>query len=88
MRSSQFASFLSGKKPLLVCTDITSRGLDTTAVGDILIVYSVYFRFNHGCKMLLFTKMNFLPDHVVIFDFPLNAIDYLHRAGRTGYFQF
>lgn len=23
-------------------------------------------------------------DHVVMFDFPLNPIDYLHRAGRTG----
>lgn len=22
-------------------------------------------------------------DHVVMFDFPLNSIDYLHRAGRT-----
>ena len=23
-------------------------------------------------------------DHVVIFDFPMNPIDYLHRAGRCG----
>nr|CAG4716184.1 unnamed protein product [Naegleria fowleri] len=23
-------------------------------------------------------------DHVVMFDFPLNSIDYMHRAGRTG----
>jgi len=23
-------------------------------------------------------------DHVVLFDFPLNPIDYLHRAGRCG----
>jgi len=41
-------------KKILVCTDIASRGLDTTTV-----------------------------DHIILFDFPLNPIDYLHRIGRT-----
>eukprot|EP00300_Choanocystis_sp_HF-7_P014141 c18580_g1_i1.p1 GENE.c18580_g1_i1~~c18580_g1_i1.p1 ORF type:complete len:451 (+),score=72.86 c18580_g1_i1:502-1854(+) len=26
-------------------------------------------------------------NHVIMFDFPLNAVDYLHRAGRTGRMQ-
>ncbi|KAJ1741486.1 hypothetical protein LPJ68_002779 [Coemansia sp. RSA 1086] len=44
----------SSKRKILVCTDLGSRGLDTTCVT-----------------------------HVVLFDFPTTAIDYLHRAGRT-----
>ncbi|KAJ2158989.1 hypothetical protein GGF46_003357 [Coemansia sp. RSA 552] len=42
------------RRKILVCTDLGSRGLDTTCVS-----------------------------HVVLFDFPTTAIDYLHRAGRT-----
>ncbi|KAJ1897636.1 hypothetical protein LPJ81_004499 [Coemansia sp. IMI 209127] len=41
-------------RKVLVCTDLASRGLDTTFVT-----------------------------HVVLFDFPTTAIDYLHRTGRT-----
>ncbi|KAJ1667494.1 hypothetical protein IW140_003003 [Coemansia sp. RSA 1813] len=41
-------------RKILVCTDLASRGLDTTFVT-----------------------------HVVLFDFPTTAIDYLHRSGRT-----
>ncbi|KAJ1964245.1 hypothetical protein GGI12_001542 [Dipsacomyces acuminosporus] len=44
----------AAKRKILVCTDIASRGLDTTCVS-----------------------------HVVLFDFPTTAIDYLHRTGRT-----
>lgn len=39
---------------LMVCTDVASRGVDTTWV-----------------------------DHVILYDFPMNVIDYLHRVGRT-----
>ncbi|KAJ1814775.1 hypothetical protein LPJ75_002628, partial [Coemansia sp. RSA 2598] len=42
------------QRKIMVCTDLASRGLDTTCVG-----------------------------HVVLFDFPTTAIDYLHRTGRT-----
>ncbi|KAJ2805431.1 hypothetical protein H4R20_002094 [Coemansia guatemalensis] len=42
------------KRKILVCTDLASRGLDTTCVS-----------------------------HVILFDFPTTAIDYLHRSGRT-----
>ncbi|KAI8320151.1 P-loop containing nucleoside triphosphate hydrolase protein [Martensiomyces pterosporus] len=48
------AADLSAKRKILVCTDLASRGLDTTCVS-----------------------------HVVLFDFPTTAIDYLHRTGRT-----
>ncbi|KAJ1718784.1 hypothetical protein LPJ53_006314 [Coemansia erecta] len=42
------------QRKIMVCTDLASRGLDTTCVR-----------------------------HVVLFDFPTTAADYLHRAGRT-----
>ncbi|KAJ1646570.1 hypothetical protein LPJ64_001960 [Coemansia asiatica] len=42
------------QRKIMVCTDLASRGLDTTCVS-----------------------------HVVLFDFPTTAIDYLHRTGRT-----
>lgn len=53
-RPLNFAKFANGEIPIMVCTDIASRGLDFTAV-----------------------------DHVILFDFPLNSVDYLHRIGRT-----
>lgn len=54
MREQAYQDFINGDKHILVCTDIASRGLDTTMVK-----------------------------HVVMFDFPLNVIDFIHRAGRT-----
>ncbi|KAJ2808184.1 hypothetical protein H4R21_000175 [Coemansia helicoidea] len=48
------AAQADGGRKILVCTDLASRGLDTTCVT-----------------------------HVVLFDFPTTAIDYLHRTGRT-----
>lgn len=44
-----------GAVPVMVCTDVTARGLDFPA----------------------------RIDHVVNFDFPKTAVDYLHRTGRT-----
>lgn len=54
MRAQFFRSFVLGHKPLLVCTDVASRGLDTRGVA-----------------------------HVIQFDMANNAVDYLHRVGRT-----
>eukprot|EP01104_Vermistella_antarctica_P014905 TRINITY_DN477_c0_g1_i1.p1 TRINITY_DN477_c0_g1~~TRINITY_DN477_c0_g1_i1.p1 ORF type:complete len:709 (-),score=96.38 TRINITY_DN477_c0_g1_i1:67-2193(-) len=53
-RREEFEKFTKGDVDLLVCTDIASRGLDTTFV-----------------------------EHVVLYDFPLNFVDFLHRSGRT-----
>lgn len=53
-RPVNFRKFSDGEVPILVCTDVASRGLDFLSV-----------------------------DHVILFDFPLNSIDYLHRIGRT-----
>jgi len=55
-RAELFDLFVNGSKPILVSTDIASRGLD----------------FNSEVA------------HIILFDFPLNPIDYLHRVGRTG----
>lgn len=54
-RMEQWDRFIRGKVNVLSCTDVGSRGLDTTLVN-----------------------------HVVNYDFPLYAVDYLHRIGRTG----
>lgn len=56
-RAKSLAEFKAGDAPLLVCTDLASRGLDMPRVS-----------------------------RVVMFDFPSNPIDYLHRAGRTARF--
>jgi len=53
-RTNNWTQFHEGKVDVIVCTDIASRGLDTTYV-----------------------------DHVILFDFPHSAVDYLHRVGRT-----
>jgi len=54
MREANWKMFLSNERSILICTDIGSRGLDTTMV-----------------------------EHVILFDFPLSPLDYLHRIGRT-----
>lgn len=53
-RPVNFRKFADGEVPIIVCTDVASRGLDFASV-----------------------------DHVILFDFPLNSVDYLHRIGRT-----
>jgi superfamily II DNA/RNA helicase len=50
-RKENLQKFKDGEVPLLVCTDIASRGLDMPWV-----------------------------DHVVMFDFPFNPIEYIHRC--------
>jgi len=54
-RTRYFQEFDIGKLPILVSTDLVSRGIDT--------------------------KVN--VSHVILFDFPNTAVDYLHRVGRT-----
>jgi superfamily II DNA/RNA helicase len=54
-RQSVLKNFQTGEIRYLICTDLASRGLDTTHVG-----------------------------HVIMYDFPRNPIDFIHRAGRTG----
>lgn len=54
-RTKALAKFKSGELPILVATDIASRGLDIADVS-----------------------------HVVNYDVPQHAEDYVHRIGRTG----
>lgn len=54
-RQAIFKRFSSGDIEYLICTDLASRGLDTTQV-----------------------------EHVIMYDFPRNPIDFIHRMGRTG----
>lgn len=58
LREREYARFVAmdglSERAVLVCTDVTGRGVDHAKVG-----------------------------HVVLFDFPSSAVDYVHRAGRT-----
>jgi superfamily II DNA/RNA helicase len=54
-RASNFSEFSSGQTPILITTDLASRGIDTIVVVE----------------------------HVILYDFPQNVIDYIHRIGRT-----
>lgn len=58
LREREYARFAAmdglSERAVLVCTDVTGRGVDHAKVG-----------------------------HVVLFDFPVSAVDYVHRAGRT-----
>jgi len=54
-RASNFSEFASGQTPILISTDLASRGIDTTVHVE----------------------------HVILYDFPQNVIDYIHRIGRT-----
>lgn len=53
-RQRALEEFRSGKKNLLVATDVAARGLDIEGIS-----------------------------HVINYDIPLNADDYIHRIGRT-----
>lgn len=67
-RSSIFSDFTSGKTSILVTTDLASRGIDTQVeVLSFLFLRSIHTQ---------------VP-HVLLYDFPSNVIDYLHRIGRT-----
>eukprot|EP00347_Sterkiella_histriomuscorum_P023516 403334343 len=54
-RQTTLHHFFNRELPVLVCSNMASRGLDTINV-----------------------------DHVIQFEFAKNAIDYIHRVGRTG----
>ena len=72
-RAENFQLFDSGSHPILVCTDIASRGLDYNGVRP-LPPHRI------ECGNFFFQEVS----HVILFDFPFNPIDYLHRIGRTG----
>jgi superfamily II DNA/RNA helicase len=76
LRALAFDSFVNGQKSVLVCTDIGSRGLDTTFVNVRRAPLS-------DTRASLTASVPFVQT-IVNFDFPLNSVDYLHRAGRTG----
>lgn len=55
IRARHFGQFVDKQVPILISTDLASRGLDMGATVE----------------------------HVILYDFPRNTIDYLHRIGRT-----
>jgi superfamily II DNA/RNA helicase len=50
-RAQNFQQFSDGEAQILISTDLASRGIDTVA----------------------------MIDHVILYDFPQNVIDYIHR---------
>lgn len=74
-RQSIFRAFMAGDVRTLVCTDLASRGLDTIQVGPSCSPSST-----HSLTHSLWRQVG----QVIMYDFPRNAIDFIHRAGRTG----
>lgn len=67
-RAKTFDEFDTGAITILVTTDIGSRGLDMKESVSL-------FKW----RILTYSQV----EHVILYEFPLNAIDYLHRIGRT-----
>lgn len=76
-RIDQFEKFQQGYCDIICCTDLGSRGLDTTRVSLILFIKRKL------CTILKYIK-NLQVKHVINFDLPMFVADYIHRAGRTG----
>lgn len=76
IRDGQFEKFQSGKVNVLSTTDIASRGLDTKRVSDFLRIVTERI---HSKKI-----NHFQACHIINFDFPNHAADYIHRCGRIG----
>lgn len=124
-RKNLMKEFQEGDCKVLVCTDIASRGIDTSKVSYAHVVlaqrereksqvgypnvsylyacanlvahinlfiiipacvYIFWCQFTSACPTthVLIILCPLQVNHIVLFDFPLNLPDYLHRVGRTG----
>jgi len=75
IRTEAFARFESGESAVLVCTDAAARGLDITGVR---LVHTTCVVPSSSRRLWCSQVRN-----VVLFDFPLNTTEYLHRVGAS-----
>ena len=90
-RKNLLKEFTNGKARVLVCTDIASRGIDSTQVRGLPTLtlhccyqYTLLWRRYTHTHTITHTHTHTQVTHVVLFDFPNTIVDYLHRVGRTG----
>ncbi|KAF4591446.1 ATP-dependent RNA helicase dbp-2 [Ophiocordyceps camponoti-floridani] len=74
--------FKCGKSPIMVATDVASRGID-------VIVSSRFSAYGVLVRCAAWSPIHFSTDvrnitHVLNYDYPNNSEDYIHRIGRTG----
>ena len=75
IRTEAFARFESGESAVLVCTDAAARGLDIIGVR---LVHTTCVVPSSSRRLWCSQVRN-----VVLFDFPLNTTEYLHRVGAS-----
>ncbi|PLB48015.1 putative RNA helicase [Aspergillus steynii IBT 23096] len=68
--------FKTGKSPIMVATDVASRGIGL--LGHVAITTNAPF-----ANISLFEDVRDIT-HVLNYDYPNNSEDYVHRIGRTG----
>ena len=92
-RKNLLKEFTNGSAQVLVCTDIASRGIDSTKVSNYSLCLSLAMkrkieqgmtRMHTHTHTRTHTHTHTQVTHVVLFDFPNTIVDYLHRVGRTG----
>ncbi|WAQ95857.1 DDX17-like protein [Mya arenaria] len=69
--------FKHGKTPLLIATDVASRGLDLVMAEDVfhILLLTISFQLSIDVEDIKF---------VINYDYPNSSEDYVHRIGRTG----
>lgn len=82
IRRQQFKKFQTGQANVLSATDLSSRGLDTKRVCNILHQFMLLSKMRN--EIYLFFVHCFQARHVINYDFPMYISDYIHRCGRIG----
>ena len=80
-RDGVLQEFKAGKTPIMIATDVASRGLD---VKEIKFVCRKIVQCMNIRSMILCDTVVSLSLQVINFDMPKEIEDYVHRIGRTG----
>ncbi|KAK0873661.1 ATP-dependent RNA helicase dbp2 [Friedmanniomyces endolithicus] len=78
--------FKTGKSPIMVATDVASRGIDLARIRQRIAIAIIA---HPSVPKQGFTNFHVSEDvkditHVFNYDYPNNSEDYVHRIGRTG----
>lgn len=79
VRLNRLKEFVDGKAKVLICTDIASRGIDTSKARTVHLV-ELDSRLRAGALVSVLLQVT----QVILYDFPYTLADYIHRIGRTG----
>ncbi|KAH7158657.1 ATP-dependent RNA helicase dbp-2 [Fusarium sp. MPI-SDFR-AT-0072] len=82
--------FKTGKSPIMVATDVASRGIGALLTVRICLIIIVSNWFSTNGVLIRCVAFTLLYSHVrnithvLNYDYPNNSEDYIHRIGRTG----